>query len=104
MDKVLKKKFYYIYVFTPVMLKRSKMNKRKAKIIAKIIQCKNEADNLKPNIEKCESIRTLYNKKLIEKAVLTKELKEFENNFIIKLVRNFAQKNERTIEDYFVKS
>ena len=80
------------------------MNKRKAKIIAKIIQCKNEADNLKQNIEKSESIRTLYNKKLIEKAVLTKELKDFENNFVVKLVRKFTPKSERTIEDYFVKS
>ena len=33
------------------------MNKRKAKIISKIIQCKSEADNLKPNIEKNGSIR-----------------------------------------------
>ena len=80
------------------------MNKRKAKIIAKIMQCKNEADNLKQNIEKCESIRTLYYKKLIEKAVLTKELKDFENNFVVKLVRKFTPRNERTIEDYFVKS
>ena len=78
------------------------MNKRKAKIIAKIIKCKNEAENLKPNIEKCESIRTLYNKKLIEKAVLTKELKDFEKNFVIKLVRKFVPKKERTIDDYFV--
>ena len=80
------------------------MNKRKAKIIAKIIQRKHEADNLEPNIEKCESIRTLYNKKLIEKAILTKELKEFEDNFIIKLVRNIMPKQEKTIADYFVNS
>ena len=80
------------------------MNKRKAKIFAKIIKCKNEADNLSPNIEKCESIRTLYYKKLIEKAVLTKELKEFEDNFIVKLVKNIIPKQEKTIEDYFVKS
>ncbi len=80
------------------------MNKRKAKIVAKIIKCKNEADNLKPNIEKCESIRTLYNKKLIEKAVLTKELKDFESNFIVRLVKNIIPKQEKTIEDYFVKT
>lgn len=78
------------------------MNKRKAKIISKIIQCKNEADNLKPNIEKCESIRILYHKKLIEKAVLTKELKDFENNFIVKLVKNIIPKQEKVISDYFV--
>ena len=80
------------------------MNKRKAKIVAKIIKCKNEADNLKPNIEKCESIRILYNKKLIEKAVLTKELKDFDDNFIVRLVKNIIPKQEKTIEDYFVKS
>ncbi|MBQ7450334.1 hypothetical protein IJS77_02860 [bacterium] len=79
------------------------MNKKKAKIIAKIIKCKNEADNLKPNIDKCESIRLLYNKKLIEKAVLTKELKDFNDNFILKLVKNIIPKQERTISDYFVK-
>lgn len=80
------------------------MNKRKAKIVAKIIKCKNEADNLKPNIKKCESIRILYNKKLIEKAVLTKELKDFDDNFIVRLVKNIIPKQEKTIEDYFVKS
>ena len=80
------------------------MNKRKAKIIAKIIQRKNEADNLELNIEKCESIRTLYYKKLIEKAVLTKELKDFDDNFIVKLVKNIIPKQEKTIDDYFVKS
>lgn len=79
------------------------MNKRKAKIVSKIIQCKNEADNLKPNIEKCESIKTLYNRKIIEKAILTKELKDFENNFIIKLVKNIIPKQEKLISDYFVK-
>ena len=80
------------------------MNKRKAKIISKIIQRKNEADNLEPNIEKCESIRTLYYKKLIEKAVLTKELKDFDDNFIVKIVKNIIPKQEKTIDDYFAKS
>lgn len=88
----------------PVSFVRYKMNKRKAKIISKILKCKTEADNLKPNIDKCESIRTLYYKKIIEKAVLTKELKEFENNFVVRLVRKFTPKQERTIEDYFVKA
>lgn len=78
------------------------MNKRKAKIVAQIIKCKNEADNLKYNIDKCESIRILYNKKLIEKAVLTKELKDFDDNFIVRIVKNIIPKQEKTIEDYFV--
>ena len=77
------------------------MNKRKAKIIAQIIKCKNEADNLKYNIDKNETIRTLYNKKLIEKAVLTKELKDFDDNFIVRIVKNIIPKQEKTIEDYF---
>ena len=80
------------------------MNKRKAKIISKIIQRKNEADKLEPNIEKCESIRSLYYKKLIEKAVLTKELKDFDDNFIVKIVKNIIPKQEKTIDDYFAKS
>ena len=80
------------------------MNKRKAKIIAKIIKRKNETDKLEPNIEKCESIRNLYYKKLIEKAVFTKELKDFDDNFIVRLVKNIIPKQEKTIDDYFVKS
>ena len=80
------------------------MNKKKAKLFAQIMKCKTEIDNLKPNIEKCESIMALYNKKIIEKAVLTKELKDFENNFILKLVRKFTPCQERTIDDYFINS
>ena len=79
------------------------MNKRKAKLFAQIMQLKAEADKLKPNINKCESIMTIYNKKIIDKAVLTKELKDFEDNFVVRLVRKIAPKTERTIEDYFVK-
>ena len=77
------------------------MNKKKVQIIAKILQCKNEADSLKPNIDKCESIMKLYNKKILEKAVLTKELEDFEKNFVLKIVRKFVPKNEKLIQDYF---
>ena len=80
------------------------MNKKKSKIIAKIIKCKSEIDSLKQNIDKCESIMHLYNKKIVEKAILTHELKHFEDNFVLKLVRNFAPKQERIISDYFAKS
>lgn len=80
------------------------MNKKKAKIIAKIVKCKSEIDNLKQNIDKCDSIMRLYNKKIVEKAILTDELKHFEDNFVLKLVRNFTPKQERIISDYFAKS
>ena len=77
------------------------MNKKKAKLFAQIMKCKTEINKLYPNIDKCESIRTLYNKKIIEKAVITKDLKEFEDNFMLKIVKKFSPKTERTISDYF---
>ena len=80
------------------------MNKKKAQLFAKIMKCKTEIDNLKPNIEKCESAMALFNKKIIEKAVLTKELKDFDDNFVIKIVRKFVPNQERAICDYFAKS
>ncbi len=79
------------------------MNKKKAKLFAQIIKCKAEIDKLKPNIDKCESIMALYNKKIIEKAILTKELNDFEDTFVVKLVKKIVPKHERTISDYFAK-
>ena len=81
--------------------KEKSMNKKKAQLIAKILQCKNEADNLKPNTGKCESIMKLYNKKIIEKAVLTKELEDFEKNFVLRIVKKLTPKTETLIQDYF---
>ena len=77
------------------------MNKKKSHIIAKILQCKNDAENLKPNINKFESIMKLYNKKILEKAVLTKELQDFDKNFVLHIVKNFTPKKEKLIQDYF---
>lgn len=78
------------------------MNKKKAEIIAKIIKCRAQADNLRPNIDKCESILKLYNKKIVEKAVLSKEVENFEKNFVLRLVKKFTPKTEKLIQDYFV--
>lgn len=77
------------------------MNKKKAQLIAKILQCKNEAETLKPNINKFESIMRLYNKKILEKAILTKELEDFDKNFVMHIVKKFTPKNEKIIQDYF---
>lgn len=79
------------------------MNKKKAKLFAQIMKCKTEIDNLELDIDKSEKTREIYYKKLIEKAVLTKELKEFDDHFILKLVKNIIPKQEKTISDYFVK-
>ena len=77
------------------------MNKKKAQLFAQIMKCKTEINNLQPNIDKCESIMTLYNKKIIEKAILTKDIKEFEDNFMLKLVKKLSPKTEKLISDYF---
>ena len=77
------------------------MNKKKAQIVAKVIKCRAQADNLRQNIDKCESILRLYNRKIVEKAVLTKELEEFENNFVLRLVKKISPKKEKLIQDYF---
>lgn len=80
------------------------MNKKKAELMAKIVKCRAQADNLRFNIDKCESILNLYNKKIIEKAVLVKDLENFEQNFVLKIVRKIVPKQEKTIDDYFIKT
>lgn len=77
------------------------MNKKKAKLIAQIINCKEEIDSLKSNINKNDAILTLFNKKIIEKAVLSQQLKDFDDNFVLKLVKNIVPKQEKLISDYF---
>ena len=83
------------------MLKETIMNKKKAKLIAQIIKCKEEIDSLKANINKDDAILALFNKKIMEKAVLSQQLKDFDDNFMLKLVKNVIPKKEKIISDYF---
>lgn len=93
-----------MYVFSQKVSKEYPMNKKKAELISKIVKCRAQADNLRFNIDKCESILKLYNKKIVEKAVLVKDLENFEQNFVLKIVRKIVPKQERTIDDYFPKT
>lgn len=57
---------------------------------------------LRPYIEKSEVCSDLYNKVLIEKAVLKKELDDLQNNSFLKRVKHLIpRRGEKLICDYF---
>ena len=56
---------------------------------------------LAPLIEKSSVCSNLFNKVLIEKAVLRKQLEELNNNTFFGRVKRFLPKNQTLICDYF---
>lgn len=71
--------------------------KLKQSIREKEIQMK----KLAPLIEKNPVCSNLFNKVLIEKAVLRKQLEELNNNTFFGRVKRFLPKNQTLICDYF---
>lgn len=71
--------------------------KLKQSIREKEIQMK----RLAPLIEKNPVCSNLFNKVLIEKAVLRKQLEELNNNTFFGRVKRFLPKNQTLICDYF---
>lgn len=70
-----------------------------------IISCikEKELQLSKLNTDKSEVCLDLYNKILIEKAVLTKQLEELQNKSIINRIKHLFPRREKLICDYFNK-
>ena len=65
-------------------------------------RCQRQINELKKNIENSEIVNALYNKLLIEKAIIKNKLqKEQPKNFFINLIKNLKNKKSKTISDYF---
>lgn len=65
-------------------------------------RCQRQINELKKNIDNSEIVNTLYNKLLIEKAIIKNKLhKEQPKNFFINFIKNLKNKKSKTISDYF---
>ncbi len=63
--------------------------------------CQMRLKNLKPHIENSANLSEIYNRVLIEKAVLRDDLIVQKVSFLNKLFKRFFVKSEKRICDYF---
>lgn len=79
------------------------MNKKsKCKDLKKAIQEKEiQLDKLKFHVEKSSICSDLYNKVVLEKAILNKELQDLGNNNFINKIKKIIPKKKTLICDYF---
>lgn len=74
----------------------------KQEIIASIKEKELQLSKLKAHIDKSEVCSDLYNKVLIQKAELKKQLQDLTQNKFLKRLKNIIpQKREKLICDYF---
>lgn len=74
----------------------------KKELIASIREKEVQLAKLKEHINKSEVCSDLYNKVLIEKAVLKKQLDDLQQNSLLKKIKHLIpNKRERLICDYF---
>ena len=79
------------------MKKNSKCNNLKKEIKEKEVQL----DKLKVHVEKSSICSDLYNKVVLEKAILNKELQDLDKNPIVEKIKNILPKKKTLICDYF---
>lgn len=77
------------------------LNKVKNKLIYSIKEKELQLSKLKEHIDKSEICSDLYNKMLIEKAVLKKQLEDLQNKSLVNRIKHLLPKKERLICDYF---
>lgn len=73
----------------------------KEKLKQSIREKENQMRKLAPLVDKNPICSDLFNKVLIEKAVLRKQLEELNNETFFKRVKRFLPKNQTLICDYF---
>ena len=73
----------------------------KDKLIISIKEKEIQLLKLKEHIDKSEVCSDLYNKMLIEKAVLKKQLDDLQNRSIVGRIKHLLPKREKLICDYF---
>lgn len=79
------------------MNKKNKVNDLKKSIKEKEIQLA----KLKSHAEKSNICSDLYNKVVLEKAILNKELKDIENDTFLAKVKKLTPRKKTLICDYF---
>ncbi len=84
------------------MLTDKKVLEVKKKLISAINKKETQLKKLKQHINKSEICSDIYDRVLIEKAVLKKQLDELQNSSIVDKIRHLLpHKKERLICDYF---
>ncbi len=66
-----------------------------------IILCQMRLKNLRPHIENSASLSEIYNRVLVEKAVLRKDFTTKQDSLVKKIFNKFFAKKEKLICDYF---
>ena len=73
----------------------------KKELISEIAQKEEKLNRLKSHIEKSSVCADIYDKILIEKAILKRELDELTNNSIMCKMKKMFSHKEKLICDYF---
>ncbi len=76
-------------------------NKRVIEIRQAILKLNTELLTLQPKLEVSEAVNVKYNKLLIKKAALKKELDDLNKPILKSIISIFKNKKEKKISDYF---
>ena len=77
------------------------LNKVKQNLIFSIKEKELQLSKLKEHIDKSQVCSDLYDKVLIEKAILTKQLEDLKNRSIVNRIKHLLPRQEKLICDYF---
>ena len=75
----------------------------KNKLIKSIREKEIQLDKLKDHVNKSTICSDLYNKVVLEKAILKKQLEDLDKNKILDNIRNLIPRKKTLICDYFKK-
>lgn len=73
----------------------------KQKLIFSIKEKELQLSKLREHIDKSQVCSDLYDKVLIEKAILTKQLEDLQNKSIVNRIKHLLPRQEKLICDYF---
>ena len=73
----------------------------KQELISSIKQKELQLLKLREHIDKSDVCSDLYNKVLIEKAILTKQLEDLQNRSLVNRIKHLLPRQEKLICDYF---
>ena len=73
----------------------------KRELISSIKQKELQLSKLREHIDKSDVCSDLYNKVLIEKAILTKQLEDLQNRSLVSRIKHLLPRQEKLICEYF---
>lgn len=73
----------------------------KREILSSIREKEVQLSKLREHIDKSEVCSDLYNKILIEKAILNKQLDDLKNKSLVNRIKHLLPRQEKLICDYF---